>query len=715
MKEVLAAQEASGRLLQLAERLAAQDDFKRAAAALQRGEQASFDGVWGSLCALLAAVLACRERGPVVVVLPQAAELDDFCDEFSVWSSAPCQQFPAWELERADQALADDLYGQRLRLVRAVSAGALPQAPEVATTDRSSGLIVTSIQALLQPIPGRERMRAMTRTLERGERQEIEPFIEWMLENGLARTSAVELPGEFSSRGGIVDIFPPDAEAPVRVEWFGDEVESIRTFDVATQRSAAECQQVEITVLRPSAVDRDSLLSVLPASSRLLLVEPEEMTAAGARFVERWERPAELLSVKELLREADRFGTATAQQMATSPAEVHCRMPALSVERFSGEVAKVRSEIDDAARKDDVWLFCRTEAEVKRLREVLATTETAHDGRLHFSIGHLRSGFRLPPERLVVLSGSELFHRTEPPRPPKRRLGRAIDSFTELREGDLIVHLAHGVGRYRGLALIEKEGSAEEHLALEFDGGTKIYVPATRISLVQKYVGGSKSRPRLAKIGGRSWVRQRAAAEQAVTDLAVDMLELQAARGARPGIAFPADSEWQREFDASFPYQETDDQLLALTAIKDDMHRSRPMDRLLCGDVGFGKTEVAMRAAFKAVDSGHQVAVLVPTTILAEQHLVSFQSRMAEFPFSIAALSRFSTKGQQNEIIARLAEGGVDIIIGTHRLASADVKFSNLGLVIIDEEQRFGVEVKERLKRLREMVELFSLSCRDIV
>jgi transcription-repair coupling factor (superfamily II helicase) len=239
-------------------------------------------------------------------------------------------------------------------------------------------------------------------------------------------------------------------------------------------------------------------------------------------------------------------------------------------------------------------------------------------------------------------------------------------------------------------------------------------VPATRIALIQKYVGGKKARPRLATIGGRTWVRQKQAAEKAVTDLAADMLELHAARAARPGIAFPADTEWQREFDAAFPYDETPDQLAALTSIKEDMQRPRPMDRLLCGDVGYGKTEVAIRAAFKAVDSGYQVAVLVPTTILAEQHLATFQGRMAEFPFQIAALSRFSTKGEQQKVVESLAEGGVDIVIGTHRLASPDVAFHNLGLVIIDEEQRFGVEVKDRLKRLRQTVDVLTMTATPI-
>jgi transcription-repair coupling factor (superfamily II helicase) len=312
------------------------------------------------------------------------------------------------------------------------------------------------------------------------------------------------------------------------------------------------------------------------------------------------------------------------------------------------------------------------------------------------------------------VGGGELFHRSDLARPSKRRLGRVIDSFLELREGDYVVHVAHGIGRYRGLRLLENNDQADEHLEIEFHGGTKIYVPSSRIELVQKYVGGQKTRPMLAKLGGKSWARQKELAERAVMDLASDMLEVQAARAAHSGIAFPVDTEWQKEFDAAFPYRETPDQLSAIAATKADMCQPRPMDRLICGDVGYGKTEVAMRAAFKAVDAGHQVAVLVPTTVLAEQHRRTFTARMAEFPFEIAALSRFCTRRQQTQILKGAAAGSIDVVIGTHRLVQPDVTFQNLGLIIIDEEQRFGVEVKERLKALKQTVDVLTLTATPI-
>jgi transcription-repair coupling factor (superfamily II helicase) len=307
-----------------------------------------------------------------------------------------------------------------------------------------------------------------------------------------------------------------------------------------------------------------------------------------------------------------------------------------------------------------------------------------------------------------------MFHRTELRRKGRRRLSKAIDSFLDLREGDLIVHLSHGIGRFRGLEMLDKDGQRTEHLALEFHGGTKIYVPATKIDLVQKYIGGSKTRPTLAKIGGKSWAKQKASVESAIEDLASEMIELQATRDGRPGIAFSRDTEWQSEFEHSFPYRETPDQLTAIEAIKQDMQRAQPMDRLLCGDVGFGKTEVAMRAAFKAVENGYQVGVLVPTTILAEQHYKNFKERMGEFPLDIAKLSRFCSTQELKANVERLKKGRVDIVIGTHRLVSKDVEFFNLGLVIIDEEQRFGVEHKERLKSIRSSVDVLTMSATPI-
>jgi transcription-repair coupling factor (superfamily II helicase) len=349
---------------------------------------------------------------------------------------------------------------------------------------------------------------------------------------------------------------------------------------------------------------------------------------------------------------------------------------------------------------------------------------------LRLVVGYVHRGFRLVLDQaeeaanakpqaatgIVVLGDHELFHREHAPAVlPRRQLeSRAIDSFLELQEDDLVVHLGHGIARYRGMHILDKNGQTEEHLILEFAGGTRVYVPASKIDLVQKYVGGSKSDPELSKFGGTAWQKKKDRVQAAVLDLASEMLELQATRESKPGFSFPADSDWQREFDAAFPYEETPDQLTTIAEIKRDMEKARPMDRLICGDVGYGKTELAMRAAFKAIDNGKQVAILVPTTVLAEQHFRTFSQRMAEYPFAIEVISRFRSGSEQKRILKRLEEGSIDIIIGTHRIVSNDVKFKELGLVIIDEEQRFGVEHKERLKKLRQTVDVLTLTATPI-
>ena len=601
-----------------------------------------------------------------------------------------------------------------------------------------------------------------TREIRVGGRVDEQELTHWLAERGAHTTTAVELPGEFAVRGGILDIFAPDAEDPVRIELFGDEVESIRRFDVATQRSLETLQATTVTMLEPRESDRAHFTAYLPDGTWFMLIEPNELQEEGKFYLERMDRPQAFHAVRPTLEEIYRFPSVTASGVPSGSMETTAHLEFESVERFSGEIGKVRDELEKVSTGQEVFIVCETEAEIGRLEELFKERETRSEEReqggwgraageaaggaaggslrsipgtpsqgegvsplfskakkgdrprLQFAVGHLEAGFRIVPQRVVLVSAAELFQRQDLARTTRRRQARAIDSFLELREGDLVVHVAHGIGRYRGLRLLEQDGRAEEHLEIEYSGGTKIYVPSAKIELVQKYVGGKGAHVTLASIGGKAWVRQKEAAERAVTDLASEMIELQAARDARPGIAFPADTDWQREFDAAFPYQETPDQLTAIADIKRDMQLSRPMDRLLCGDVGFGKTEMAIRAAFKAVDAGYQVAVLVPTTVLAEQHRRTFSARMAEFPFQIDAISRFCTAKEQTSILKRAADGSLDILIGTHRMASPDIQFQNLGLLIIDEEQRFGVEVKERLKALRSTVDVLTMTATPI-
>jgi len=687
---------------QLTRSISAQEGFAEVAVALSKGQDATFDGVWGSSCALVAAGLVDALAGMLVVVFPQLDDIDEFCDDLALFSDVAPERFPAWESDPGERILHDEIYGDRLRTLKLL------------IQDPASKLVVTSIQSLLQPTPGRDVLATSSRQLSVGQSVDVEDLLTWLASCHFHHTSAIELPGEFSRRGGILDVFAPDWQQPVRIEFFDDEVESIRQFDVRSQRSLQSLDSVEVTVLEPTPADGGHFSDYLPSGTAFLLLEPEKSEEEAKRYLTRLERPQDFHSFQQVMRQVAHFSVATASAIARGSFGVTCGLHIESVERFSGEIDRVRSELDRVGEGQKVFVVCQTEAEVERLAEILRTTKTAAAGRLRFPLGSLRQGFHLTREQAVVITSGELFHRGELRRMPRRRLGRAIDSFMELQEGDLVVHLSHGIGRYRGLELLDIDGRVEEHVKIEFHGGTKIYVPAPKIGLVQKYVGGAKTRPSLARIGGKTWVRQKRAAEAAVVDLAAEMLEMQAERRARPGIAFAVESDWQREFDASFPYCETPDQLAAMESITGDMETARPMDRLLCGDVGFGKTEVAMRAAFKAVDNGYQVALLAPTTVLVEQHYHTFRDRMAEFPFDIARLSRFCSAKEQREIVKRLAGGQIDIVIGTHRLASSDVRFFNLGLVIIDEEQRFGVEIKERLKSFRSTVDVMTLTATPI-
>jgi transcription-repair coupling factor (superfamily II helicase) len=718
MRNLVAASTPSDRLLELVGRLERQEGFPEIVASLKAGHAATLDGVWGSSCALAAAALAEHAPATLVIVAPRLADIDGLIEDLALFTRFVPERFPAWESLPSERVVHDEVFGDRLRLLKLLLDQVSSHAESSTPQEPTPKLVVASIHAMMQPVPRRESLARQTRSLGVGSQLAIEEFSRWLVEHRFHSTTAVELPGEFSVRGGIIDLFAPDWYDPVRIELFGDEIESIRRFEVSSQRSLATLSRVDLTAVEPDFDDRGQLAEYLPPGTWFLLLEPGDLEEQGRHYLQRLERPQDFHNVAEVFEQVFRFPSVTASAVAAGSLETTCRLPIESVERLSGDIGRVRDELDETGGGQEVYLVCQTEAEVRRLSEIFASTRLAREGHLHFPLGNLHNGFRLVPERIVLLSSSQLFRRAEMEleRRPigRRRLGRAIDSFLELHEGDLVVHVGHGIARYRGLKLLEKNGQVEEHLELEFQERTKLYVPVTKIGLVQKYVGGAKSRPTLARLGGRKWDRQKERVQEAVADMAGEMLELQAARASRPGISFTIDTEWQHEFDASFPYQETTDQLATIESIKRDMAQPRPMDRLLCGDVGYGKTEVAMRAAFKAIDSGYQVAVLVPTTVLAEQHHRTFQARMAEFPFEIAALSRFATRKQQSRIIDRLADGAIDIVIGTHRLVQPDVHFHNLGLVIIDEEQRFGVEVKERLKAFRQIVDVLTMTATPI-
>ena len=695
---------AAEQLLQLPNNLASGKDFEETVRLLKAGKSVSYDEVWGSSCALLVSALA--KAFPHILIVTNSLKVQDNTrDDFETFFDAPIQRFPAMSLSAGEGVTVDQEYGDRLRMLKDLVA------------DRCSPITIASIQGLVQPVPSAESIIKFSKTVRAGGTLDTAEFSQWLIENGFHQTTMVELPGEFSVRGGIFDVFAPDWLLPIRIELFDDEIETIRQFEIGSQRSVADLAEIEITVLAPDFNDGVHLADFLPEGTLVIQLEPGEIAEQARQYLERSPLADKLFAWHQITQAfADRgLPMATASRLSTGQLEGHLAIGAEPIEDFSGDIAELRGELDRIGKDQTVYVVSRVEGEVQRVFEILSSTETAVAGRLRLSVGCVHAGFRLRADNMIVIGCDQLFKRGELRRSrTRRRLGKTIDSFLSLREGDLVVHLSHGIGRFRGLKMLDKDGQRSEHLEIEFHGGTRIFVPATKIDLVQKYIGGSKSSPKLAKIGGKSWVKQKHAAEVAATDLAAEMLELQAARALRPGIAYQADTKWQFEFEQSFPYRETPDQLTAITAIKNDMQTARPMDRLLCGDVGFGKTEVAMRAAFKAVENGYQVALLAPTTILVEQHYKNFRARMAEFPLDIGKLSRFCTRQDLKATVEKLRSGQVDIVIGTHRLVSKDVNFYNLGLVIIDEEQRFGVAHKERLKSLRESVDILTMSATPI-
>ncbi len=712
------------RLADLAVLLTKADGFDTVLAALRRGHSATIDGAWGSSAALATAALAAHAPRTVLAVIAHPRDVDGWLSDLESFSGRRPLLFPAWD-NQPGSGVVDEIAGQRLRVLKQLESSEPPR------------LILATFQALIQPVPDRTQFIASRRVLKQGETYDLEALATWLVEQGYQPAEAVELPGEFSRRGGILDVFSPDAEAPYRVEFFGDEIDSIRQFAPETQRSLGAVTSALLMALQSPVSDASQkrplstghLCDYLPADAWTVLIESDELYEQGKHYHERVTDATGLFSVEGVFQQLWRYPSVKVSALPSPTVEASCHLHVESVERFSGDVARVRDDLDTAAANDHVLIACHNDAECKRLSEVLASGQLAQSERLKLVVGHVRAGFRLlqpSAASVVVLGGQELFHREDVRQVmPRRHLeSRAIDSFLDLSEGDLVVHVSHGIARYRGMQLLDKHnptggtvvksGNAEEHLILEFRDGVRVFVPASKIDLVQKYIGGGNTQPELSKFGGTSWQNRKAKVQEAVLDLASDMIQLQALREAQPGIAYPPDTDWQREFEGTFPYQETPDQLTSLVEIKSDMERARPMDRLICGDVGYGKTELAVRAAFKAIDNGRQVAVLVPTTVLAEQHYRTFSQRLAEYPFVVECLSRFRTAGEQKDIINRLAKGGVDVVIGTHRLVSADVQFKDLGLVIIDEEQRFGVEHKERLKRLRQKVDVLTMTATPI-
>ncbi|AHF89362.1 transcription-repair coupling factor [Opitutaceae bacterium TAV5] len=637
----------------------------------------------------------------------------------------------------------------RLRALRKTAARTRPASPPL--------LLFTTPAGLLQSVPALEEYASHELTLSKGATVPFQELLQKLQALDYDSEAVCESPGHYAIRGGIIDVYPVTATQPYRLDFFGDELEDIRAYDPVTQRSDASVNEITIAASPrlKLGLSRTGLAEYLGPATQLVLVEPSLLDGkfsalpddARARLNPLLARCAALHGVADLDEAAALF-----DREDNPPAEITWDLESLRHHRrypSDDLIAQDRLAAEEQARDEfftqlGLWrdagctLVCALskEGEEQRARELLGQHPAFRKRLPHFATGTATEGFlhkshpspvSPPPPSpagfgFVLVTETELFgrHRARRTTGSHRRLVQQraqVDQlldFSELVEGDFVVHLQHGIAVYRGLTKIDVNEGVREVISLEFDEGVTLHVPLQESHLISRYVGLSKTRPQLGKIGSNRWEKTRRAAEHATLDLAADLLRLQAAREAQPGHAFDPDNDWQKEFEASFPFTETRDQLRAIEETKADMERPRPMDRLICGDVGFGKTEVAIRAAFKAVQGGRQVALLVPTTVLAQQHLNTFRERMAGYPVVVEMISRFRTRGEVNRIVAATAAGQVDILIGTHRILNKDVSFKNLGLVIIDEEQRFGVKHKERLKNLRATVDVLSMSATPI-
>ena len=651
----------------------------------------------------------------------------------------------------------------------------------------AASIAVVPIRSALMKIPRKEFLRNLAWRIEIGDEFFVEDLLEGLVSVGYGKHDPVEMVGQFSLRGGIIDVYSPEAPHPVRIEMLGDQVESIRFFDAENQKSIQRVDQAlllpltEYPVAAPGRVDENangdaedpeilplgwefSAQSTAARTGSILdlfdnpLMVWSERAAIQADGEKLWEKledgyeasggvgpaPANFyFTPSGFAEEAQRGTQLLLEELAVEAAgESWLHLGTQPTPNFQGNVPHFVRELQAQVSGGRRALIAgHSPGDVERLADILTENEIGFQlslkdpfkaaspyleekARLAGPLANvmlvespIRRGVTLPDSKLVLYGHEDLFASSDlVARPKKGKSARStfLSDLQDLKEGDLVVHAEHGIGRFVGLRQIEHAGRREDLMLIEYAERARLYLPLHRLDLIQKYHGAGGKPPPLDRMGGQTWSRTRARVKAKLLDMADELIKLHAARGKTPGFAFSADSNWQREFEEAFEFTETPDQIQSVKDIKKDMESDRPMDRLVCGDVGFGKTEVAMRAVFKALGDGKQVALLAPTTVLAFQHYETFSQRFASFPIEIESLTRFRTRSQQKEILERLAEGRIDVLIGTHRLLSKDVGFSDLGLLIVDEEQRFGVRHKERLKQLTKNVDVLTLTATPI-
>ena len=615
-------------------------------------------------------------------------------------------------------------------------------------------IVIASAPALLPRLSSPDRLLRATVDLVVGGSLLPTDLADRLADAGFTREDPVDARGEFCVRGGVVDVFPAGEPHPIRAEFAGDAIESLRRFDAATQRSVTKLDQITVVPLRDlfeltsddgATVDRTSSVFdyVERVPARVLVSEPvdtlerleqvaEQVRASHDEALVRGETalPPEALqvdigSVRRWLGRATTLEALSIEAAGVAHATTTVRhVPCQPTVEFHGRLGNWVSEVRRGRNRGEAQLFvAATTGRVERIVDLLTEegltavsvdgAEDTHAAALFVATGHLSRGFRLPAAALQVYAEADLFDEEHQVRQRRRSTARAfLSDFRDLKVGDQVVHADHGVGTFVGLTQLAVDHEPHELMELRYEGGDKLFVPVEHLDLIQKYTGAT--RPTLDRLGGTTWERAKTRVRRSMRDMAEELLKLYAARKALPGHAFSSDTHWQQEFEDAFEYELTPDQRTAIADIKRDLEAPTPMDRLLCGDVGYGKTEVALHAAFKVVMDGKQVALLAPTTVLTFQHYKTLRERYAAFPVRIEMVNRFRSKAEQKAILADLAVGKVDVVVGTHRLLSKDVAFRDFGLLIVDEEQRFGVAHKERIKQLRRRVDVLTLTATPI-
>lgn len=694
-------------------------ELKQAASSLERGEELHIDGVSGSLMAFVAATLLELRKSQLLLLVQDEEQAERLRDDCALLVGEENVQLAVYGGGHHAELLDLSTPVAFVETLRSLSEG-------------QTCIVVASVEGVLSRVPPPQTFRATMIQLTVGSEQPFEQFLSRLAELGFERKEVVEGYGDFAVRGGIVDVFPFVGDNPIRIEFWGDSVESIREFDVLSQRSI---RQLESAFIVPGIAGDNSanstFLDYLHSTALVILDEPillqkeaDELRKMG-HAVLAWNEAEERLQC---------FARVVHHTLSSTAEDKAIHFSSTPQPTVGGNIKLLVKQVREFNAKGfDVTLACDTPEEEQRIKELIEEELTGPGNGQNAEVGSelerlpvdvryslctstVHSGFVFPAARLALLTEHEIFGRLKRQGLAKRPRFKGITQkeLLQLRKGDFVVHTDYGIGKFAGLEKIRVRGAEQEVMKILYQDNDALYVNLNFINRVQKYSSREGHIPQLSKLGTAQWDRLKARAKKRVKDIARDLITLYAKRKLEPGFAFAPDTHWQKEMEASFLYEDTPDQAQATVDVKKDMEQPSPMDRLICGDVGFGKTEVAVRAAFKAVMSGKQVAILVPTTILALQHYNTFQDRMGRYSVKIEVLHRFKPRKDQKVILEELASGKVDVIIGTHRLLSKDVQFKDLGLLVIDEEQRFGVSAKEKLRQVRANVDTLTLTATPI-